>query len=179
MTEAEFGKGTKLTRMLYGDRSGDYYFNEVLNGVVSVPQTSLLEEVDVSYSPFKGSLDFSNQPMVRRVYCMGSNVQSVSFADNGLLEEAYIGAVDTLSMNGLTHLKEFDINNDMLSKVNIINTPLLTKGLTGLQFFKKLPKYINSDLPGVRGYIDNIDLELSETDSNILEGFIIPVEDDT
>ena len=109
--EANFNNGTKLKRILFGDHTGANSSNVTIT-TMSLPTTPLLEEVDVSYTQYANELNFTNQPMIKKVYCKNSKVPAVTFAENGIVETAHLNALTELRMNGLTKLQDFSMSTD-------------------------------------------------------------------
>lgn len=161
IAEGNFSKGTKIKRLYIGDHSGNIISGTTMTNVI-LPDSPLLEEFDISNTEYSGTLNFTKQVMLKKVYTVNSNTSSVTFAPNGFLEEAKLNAVTNLSMEGLTKLKDFTMSYDLLSKISIINTPYLTHNLNTI---KELGRRITGTIAG-------LNVEVPEEDINVFDRFI-------
>ena len=163
ISEGNFSKGTKIKNLYIGDRTGTVTSNVAMTNV-TLPDSPLLEEFDISYTKYEGALNFEKQVMLKRVYTERSNVQSITFATNGFLEEARLNALSELTMDSLLKLTEnnFSMVYDVLTQITIKNTPALTESLS---FLKSIGKTVS-------GTIEGLDIRIEQEDINLLDKFI-------
>lgn len=161
IAEGIFSKCEKLKQLYIGDHTGNFISNVIINNI-ALPESPLLEEFDISNTTYNKTLDFTNKVMLKKVYTTGSNVTAITFAPNGFLEEANLNAVSELTVNGLTKLKSFLIDTNLLTKVSVEKTPYLTNSL---DFIKNVGK-------NIAGTITDLNVLVPESDMNVFDRFI-------
>ena len=161
IAEGGFAKAVKLKKLILGDRTGKTISTVSMTNV-TLPDSPLLEEFDISYTRYNKPLDFSKQPMLKEAYTLGSQVSSITFAPNGILHTAKLNAVNELTMNGLIQLRDFQMSYDLLNTINITNTPFLS---SSIEFFQGLSG-------ATSGEISDINLTLPETQAKLFDKFI-------
>ena len=95
--------GAKLKSIIVGNPTPGYS-NDSFKTLEIGSSNKLLEELDIrNLSNLDNrALPVSNIPSLKRVYAQGSNINSAVFANNGLLEEAYLPeAITRLEMRNL------------------------------------------------------------------------------
>lgn len=124
---ATLGYGSKMKEVILGNSTPGYKNNALkdLDKVIT-SNNKLLETLNIeNVSSFTGSLPISDIPSIKTIYAKGSGITSVTFADSGLIETAYLPeTVDTLKMNNLFFFKNLhmDSYNNLLELVKV-NTP--------------------------------------------------------
>ena len=124
---ATLGYGSKMKEVILGNSTPGYKNNALkdLDKVIT-SNNKLLETLNIeNVSSFTGSLPISDIPSINTIYAKGSGITSVTFADSGLIETAYLPeTVDTLKMNNLFFFKNLhmDSYNNLLELVKV-NTP--------------------------------------------------------
>lgn len=173
ISEGNFSKGTKIKNLYIGDHTGTISSGVELTNV-TLPDSPLLEEFDISNTQFDGSLDFSKQILLKKAYTVGSYTTDITFATNGVLEKAELNSLRELKMEGLTNLKSFSMGYNLLQKLYVKNTPFITdstkvnptnpseKQNIALEFINQLPY-------NVSGYIENLNLDVYP--DSLLNGF--------
>lgn len=121
----DFSKGIRLRRLIIGNPSPDY--NNPFFKKITVGNNPLLEYLDLTnVSGLSESLDFTACGNLKEVRAKGTNVNSVTFANSGLLETAYVPKIKSLVMRNLSHLKDFICDGyDHLETLVVENTPAL------------------------------------------------------
>lgn len=97
------------------------YKNGYLSSV-GFQNSTMLERIEIQNSGTKDilGLDLKKLKSLKVFKSNGSTFPSIMFADDGLLEEAYINNVGTLEMSNLQHLKTFVIDeNPVYPKYNL------------------------------------------------------------
>ena len=110
---AELTPGSKLKTIKLGNATNGYS-NDSLKTLQIGAGNKLLEELDIrNLSNLNDTnLPVSNIPSLKRLYAQGSNVSEVVFANNGLLEEAYLPSTITrLELRNLNYLKTIDLES--------------------------------------------------------------------
>lgn len=122
LTEAGLAAGSKLKTVILGNNSSDYD-NIALKIITLGDSNKLLETLNICNLKSVVEVEFSKIPSLKRVYAQGSSLASASFANNGLLEEAYLPATLTdLQLNNLYYLTTLEIENyDKLTSLIINN----------------------------------------------------------
>lgn len=166
IAEGSFAKAVKLKKLILGDRTGRTISTVSMTNV-TLPESPLLEEFDISYTRYNKPLDFSKQPMLKEVYTLGSQVSSITFAPNGILQIAKLNALTKLTMNGLIKLSDFQMSYDLLTSITIGNTPLLTESLN---FFQNISGRVS-------GEIEDINLNIPEEQAKLFDKFIASSDD--
>ena len=124
---ATLGFGEKLKEVILGNSTPGYKNNNLqdLTKVIT-SNNKLLETLNIENIPsFTGSLPISDIPSIKTIYAKGSGITSVTFADSGLIETAYLPTtVDTLKMNNLFFFRNLHMDNyDNLLELVKVNTP--------------------------------------------------------
>lgn len=120
---ATLGSGSRLKEIILGNET-EGYSNKAFTTLQLSSSNKLLETLNIrNLSELKGSLPVSNIPSLKRVYAQGTGITSVQFANNGLIEEAYLPAtVNDLQLNNLSYLTNLNIESyDALSTLLINN----------------------------------------------------------
>ena len=121
----DFSKGIRLRRITIGNPSSDY--NNPFLKAITFGNNPLLEYVDLTnVSGLNGALNFTACGNLKEVYAKGTNANSVTFANGGLLETAYMPKIKSLVMKNLSHLKDFICDGyDNLETLVVEGTPAL------------------------------------------------------
>lgn len=121
----DFSKGIRLRKITIGNSSPDY--NNPFLKAITFGNNPLLEYLDLTnVSGLNGALNFTACGNLKEVYAKGTNVNSVTFANGGLLETAYIPKIKSLVMKNLSHLKNFICDGyDNLETLVVEGTPAL------------------------------------------------------
>ena len=119
---AKLGQGQRLKQLILGNPT-EGYNNPNLENVEITSNNKLLEELDVrNMSNLGGNIPIANIPSLRKLYAQGTKYQTVQFANNGLIEEAYLPAsinklvannlyyLHTLKLDGYTNLQSLVID---------------------------------------------------------------------
>lgn len=118
--------GAKLKSITLGNATTGYS-NDSLQTLDIGSGNKLLEELDIRNLSNLGNraLPVSNIPSLKRVYAQGSNINSVVFANNGLLEEAYLPeTVTRVEMRNLYYVQTLDLASyDNLLYLTVENCP--------------------------------------------------------
>ena len=110
---AELTSGAKLKNITLGNATNGYA-NDSLKTLQIGAGNKLLEELDIRNLSNLSStvLPVSNIPSLKRVYAQGSNISEAVFANNGLLEEAYLPSTITrLELRNLYYLKTIELES--------------------------------------------------------------------
>lgn len=154
---AELTAGAKLKEIVLGNET-DGYSNDSLKTLQIGAGNKLLEELDIrNLSNLNNTvLPVSNIPSLKRVYAQGSNITEASFANSGLLEEAYLpGSIIRLELRNLHYLKVMDLESyENLLHLTVVNCSNEMNSLV-LNMIKQAP-----DLKTLR--VTNIDWDLSD-----------------
>lgn len=155
---AELPAGAKLKIITLGNKT-DGYDNDSLKTLQIGAGNKLLEELDIrNLDSFNNTaLPVSNIPSLKRVYAQGSNISEAVFANNGLLEEAYLPATITrLELRNLHYLKTINLESyDNLLHLVVMNCSGIMNELV-LDMVNQAP-----DLTTLRA--TNISWELNDT----------------
>ena len=159
---AELPAGAKLKTITLGNKT-DGYDNDSLKTLQIGAGNKLLEELDIrNLDSFNNTaLPASNIPSLKRVYAQGSNISEAVFANNGLLEEAYLPKTITrLELRNLHYLKTISLELNEDGKYNLLHLVALNcsdmMNTIVLDMVNKTP-----DLATLRA--TNINWELSDT----------------
>lgn len=121
---AELTPGAKLKAITLGNAT-DGYSNDSLRTLQIGAGNKLLEELDIrNLSNLSNTvLPVVNIPSLKRVYAQGSNITEARFANNGLLEEAYLPETITrLELRNLNYLKTISLESyDNLLYLTVMN----------------------------------------------------------
>ena len=110
---ATLGAGAKLKNVILGNKAPEYK-NAALETLEIGASNKLLEELDIRNLAYLTNTDLpvTSIPSLKRVYAQGSNIQTARFANNGLLEEAYLPAsITQLQMENLYFLKTLEVES--------------------------------------------------------------------
>lgn len=110
---AELTAGAKLKEVLLGNETVGYS-NDSFKTLAIGAGNKLLEELDIrNLSNLNNTvLPVTNIPSLKRVYAQGSNISEAAFANNGLLEEAYLpGSITRLELRNLHYLKAISLES--------------------------------------------------------------------
>lgn len=108
---ATLGAGSKIKRVILGNPAINYS-NAALQTLEVGASNQMLEEFDIRNLSNLTSTDLpvTSIPSLKRVYAQGSNILTARFANNGLLEEAYLPATLTqLELRNLYFLKHLEL----------------------------------------------------------------------
>ena len=174
---ATLNSGSRLKTIKLGN-ADERYENKSLKTLAIGSSNRLLEELDIRNLKYLAneSLDLpvTNIPSLKRVYAQGSNIRQARFANNGLLEEAYLPeTVTELSLRNLHFIKTIELESyDNLVNLTVENCPTMNnKVLTMIGQAK--------NLKSVR--VTNINWEQKTTDllnrivkmkGSLLSGFV-------
>ena len=143
---ATLNSGSRLKTIKLGNEDARYE-NKSLKTLAIGSSNRLLEELDIRNLKYleNESLDLpvTNIPSLKRVYAQGSNIRQARFANNGLLEEAYLPATVTeLSLRNLHFVNTVEIegeNYDNLVNLTVENCPTMNdKALVMIEKAKNL-----------------------------------------
>ena len=127
---ATLNSGSRLQTIQLGNADSRYE-NKSLKTLAIGSSNRLLEELDIRNLKYLAneSLDLpvTNIPSLKRVYAQGSNIRQARFANNGLLEEAYLpGTVTELSLRNLHFIKTIELESyDSLVNLTVENCPTM------------------------------------------------------
>ena len=127
---ATLNSGSRLKTIKLGN-ADERYENKSLKTLAIGSSNRLLEELDIRNLKYLAneSLDLpvTNIPSLKRVYAQGSNIRQARFANNGLLEEAYLpGTVTELSLRNLHFIKTIELESyDSLVNLTVENCPTM------------------------------------------------------
>lgn len=125
---ATLNSGSRLKTIKLGNADARYE-NKSLKTLAIGSSNRLLEELDIRNLKYLAneSLDLpvTNIPSLKRVYAQGSNIRQARFANNGLLEEAYLpGTVTELSLRNLHFVHTIELESyDSLVNLTVENCP--------------------------------------------------------
>ena len=120
-----FAGATKLQSVKLGD-SNQSYSNENLTEV-TFGTNKLLTSVDLRNCPnLTGIIDVSHCENLATFHAEGTSINGVSFADGGMVENAYLpDTITNLTLKNLSHLTTFDLNDySNISTLWIENTDI-------------------------------------------------------
>lgn len=173
---AELTSGTKLKTIKLGNDT-DGYSNDSLKELQIGAGNKLLEELDIrNLSNLNNTvLPVSNIQSLKRVYAQGSNISEAKFANNGLLEEAYLPETLTrLELRNLHYLKAINLEsyNNLL---HLVVMDCSTHNDSDINISDLIIDMINqaTDLKTLR--VNNIDWTLDDT--TVLEGLYSLIKD--
>lgn len=174
---ATLNSGSRLKTIKLGN-ADERYENKSLKTLAIGSSNRLLEELDIRNLKYLAneSLDLpvTNIPSLKRVYAQGSNIRQARFANNGLLEEAYLPATVTeLSLRNLHFIKTIELESyDNLVNLTVENCPTMNdKSLEMIGLAKNLKSV----------KVTNVDWEQKTTDllnrivkmkGSLLTGFV-------
>lgn len=110
---AELTPGAKLKTITLGNAT-EGYSNDSLQTLQIGAGNKLLEELDIrNLSGLSNTvLPVTNIPSLKRIYAQGSNITEARFANNGLLEEAYLPETITrLELRNLNYLNTIELES--------------------------------------------------------------------
>lgn len=107
---AKLGQGKRMKQLILGNPT-EGYNNPNLDNVEITSNNKLLEELDVrNMSNLGGNIPIATIASLRKLYAQGTNYQTVQFANNGLIEEAYLPAsINKIVANNLHYLHTLEI----------------------------------------------------------------------
>ena len=119
---AELNNGRRLKQIILGNAI-EGYNNPNLETVAITSNNKLLEELDVrNMSNLGGNIPITNIPSLRKLYAQGTKYQTVQFANNGLIEEAYLPAsINKLVANNLYYLHTLTLEDYTQLQYLLIN----------------------------------------------------------
>lgn len=145
--------GTKLKRLIVGDRNEPFFNNTTLNTISGHGVLEKLEELDVTGISKMNTLEnIYKLKNLKKLYSAGTNMTSISFTEGGNIEEIEASAsltslkfVETLNITW-NDIKFFDLEyaedgETVLKKVNNTYGSLNTLSLTGV------PQLLNDYAP--------------------------------
>ena len=150
---ATLGSGSRLKEIILGN-STEGYTNTAFTTLQLSSSNKLLEDLDIrNLANLKGSLPVSNIPSLKRVYAQGTGITSVQFANNGLIEEAYLPAtVNDLQLNNLSYLTNLNLESyDALSTLLINNC----SGVDELAIVEAAPNLTGVRLTNINWHLPN------------------------
>ena len=155
LREAGLAAGSKLKMAILGNNSPDYD-NTALNVITLGDSNKLLETLNICNLKSITEVEFTKIPSLKKVYAQGSSLMSARFANNGLLEEAYLPATITqLELRNLYFLKTLEVENYAnLTDLTVENC----MGVDALSIIEQAPK-----LNTLR--VTNIDWTFSTSDT--------------
>ena len=127
LQQGMFGVGSKLKELTVGNND-ERYENTSLNTLDIGASNKILEKLDVrNISSLTGDLPITDIPSLKKLYAQGTSITGVIFADNGLIEEAYLPeTLNTLIANNLYYLKTLSAESyENLSRLAISNCPAI------------------------------------------------------
>ncbi len=169
---ATLSKGSKLKNVTLGNKI-EGYVNNALQTLEIGESNRLLEELDIrNLSNLNDTnLPVTSIPSLKRVYAQGSNIQTAIFANNGLLEEAYLPAsINQLQLENLYFLKTLEVE----SYANLTNLTVRNcNNVDALNIINQAPKLNRLRLTGIEWTFETTDTlnRLYEIDS-ILTGYV-------
>ena len=122
---AELNNGRRLKQIVLGNAT-EGYDNPNLETVAITSNNKLLEELDVrNMSKLGGNIPINVIPSLRKLYAQGTGYQTVQFANNGLIEEAYLPAsINKIVATNLYYLHTLEIADyNNLQSLVISNCP--------------------------------------------------------
>ena len=170
---ATLGAGSKLKNVILGNKAPEYK-NAALATLEIGASNKLLEELDIRNLAYLTNTDLpvTSIPSLKRVYAQGSNIQTARFANNGLLEEAYLPAsITQLQMENLYFLKTLEVESYAnLTDLTIRNC---SDAVDALDIINQAPKLNRLRLTNINWDLLNTDLlnQLLKIDS-VLTGYV-------
>ena len=109
---AKLGQGQRMKQLILGNPT-EGYNNPNLDNVEITSNNRLLEELDVrNMSNLGGNIPINTIASLRKLYAQGTNYQTVQFANNGLMEEAYLPAsINKIVANNLYYLHTLSVED--------------------------------------------------------------------
>ena len=113
LQEASFGPGRKLREIILGN-DNPVYDNTSLSGLSITRDNSLLEELNITnLSTIKELPALEVLPSLRKLYAEGTSLTNATFANNGVIEEAYLpSTVTQLTLQNLYYLTTLTCTNE-------------------------------------------------------------------
>ena len=160
---AELVAGAKLKTITLGNKT-EGYSNDSLKTLQIGAGNKLLEELDIrNLSNLNNTvLPVSSIPSLKRVYAQGSNISEAVFANNGLLEEAYLpGTVTRLELRNLHYLKTVQLglnneNNNNLLHLVVMNCSAVMNG-RALEMINQAPDLKTLRVTNIDWRFDNVE----------------------
>ena len=111
---ANLGYGEKLKEIILGNSTEGYKNNNIKDLGNSISDNNkLLEVLNIeNLTGVKGSLPVQNIPSIKEIYAKGSQIESVTFARNGLIQKADLpNTVSDLRLYDLYYLNDLSIED--------------------------------------------------------------------
>lgn len=127
LRKAALSSGKRLKQLILGNATPGYDNASEIELIIT-GDNKLLEELNVqNISKLVGDIPITNISSLRKLYAQGTSYQTVQFANNGLIEEAYLPkTIDTLIANNLYYLHTLELEDySKLEKLLINNCPKL------------------------------------------------------
>ena len=154
---ATLTSGSKLKIVTLGNAT-DGYSNNSLKALEIGAGNRLLEELDIrNLSNLENTvLPVTNIPSLKRVYAQGSNITEARFANNGLLEEAYLPETITrLELRNLHYLKVIELESyDNLLYLTMINCSDVMNNLV-LDMINKASDLVELEITNINWNLDD------------------------
>ena len=152
LREAGLSAGSKLKTVILGN-AADNYDNSALNIITLGESNKLLETLDIRNLKSIQSVEFTKIPSLKKLYAQGSSLKSARFANNGLLEEAYLPSTITqLELRNLYFLHTLDVENfNSLTSLTIENCGIINS----LEIINNAPNLNEVFLTGIDWHLQN------------------------
>lgn len=123
--ELQLQNATGLKILTIGSTVEGYENNQLKS--IDTTGCKILEELNVAgCSGLTGTLNLSNNGLIRKVVATRSGASSVALPDGGVLEELYLGNVRDIEILNQFNLREFSCSSyDNLTTLRIENTPCI------------------------------------------------------
>lgn len=174
---ATLNSGSRLKTIKLGN-ADERYENKSLKTLAIGSSNRLLEELDIRNLKYLAneSLDLpvTNIPSLKRVYAQGSNIRQARFANNGLLEEAYLPeTVTELSLRNLHFIKTIELESyNNLVNLTVENCPTMNdKALTMIEQAQNLKSVRATNINWEQKTTDLLN-RIVKMNSSLLTGFV-------
>lgn len=122
--ELQLQNATGLKRLVIGS-DAEGFENNMLSGI-NTASCKILEEINIMNCTKLGTLDLSNNGLIKKVYATGSSINSVLLPDGGVLEVLHLGPVANIEVLNHTGLTDFECTGyDNLRSLRVENTPTI------------------------------------------------------
>ena len=155
---ATLNAGTRLKQIILGN-AAEGYENKALSDASNIlgSGNKLLELLDLrNISSLTGILPISGIPSLKKLYAQGTSLKNITFANNGLIEEAYLPAslneLQMVNLHFLTTLKTEGYEN--LTSLLVENCP----SVDTLTIINAAPKLTQVRLSGIDWTLENTNL---------------------
>lgn len=148
-----FAPATRLKKLVLGSDKPTYYNSYMKR--VGIGNNKLLEYLDLSnISGINTALDLRGCGNLKQLYAQGTNATGVTFANRGMLQEAYLPQITSLSMRNLGGITDENFvvegyNN--LQSLTIENTPYINS----YDIVNNAPKLASLNLLGLDWSLDD------------------------